>query len=124
MEALDTKLLLKIFVKSPDGITNSIWVHFCYVQKEVYDEFLNTSKSSEDQLNDILSRWCFEDFGVRLPMNKQEDLSTLKDLIKDLYKGMYPEFYRDSSTDRQGWTRIWVNHKMKEEIEKNGKSGN
>lgn len=124
MEALDTKLLLKMSIRGSDGAISNTWVHFCYVQKDIYDQFLSTSKSSEDQLNNILSRWCFEEFGVKLLMDKPEDLATLKELIKDRYKSMYPEFYRDSSTDRQGWTRIWVNHKMREEIEKNGESGN
>lgn len=123
MDAISTKLLLKIqdVTKTPIEFR---WVHLCYVDTEVYEEFCETLEPYEnydDEFNGILSRWCAEEFGINLKMNTQEDLNALKELIKNLYRERYPEVYRDSKTDRQGWIRIWVTQKMRKEIEAHGK---
>lgn len=113
---VDTKLLLKV----QDGDASK-WLHLCYVDTDVYVKFVSLSGGTEEQLNDTLSKWCKEEFNVDLPMATLEDLSTLRDLIKEKYRVEYPDLYRDSKTDRQGWTRIWVTEKMRKETEGNGK---
>lgn len=121
MDALEIKLLLKIQDKNDEGVVvGSKWVHFCYVDTKLYTKFL-TIIDSEEELNGILSAWCKEDFGVDLSMATSEDLQTLRDLIKEHYKNKYPEVYRDSSTDRQGWTRIWVTENMRKVVQNSGK---
>lgn len=112
----DTKLLLKISNPEDNG---EKWVHLCYVDTDIYEEFIK-SQSSDTSLNDILSSWCKEDFGVTLPLQTTEALATFRMLVKNHYRTTYPDVFRDSETDRQGWTRIWVTNKMKEAVE-NGK---
>ena len=112
----DLKLLLKI--KNPDEACER-WVHLCYVDSDVFTEF-SKLPLHDMPLNSILSGWCKEDFDVDLPLQTTEELATFRNLIKEQYKTKYPELFRESETDRQGWTRIWVTNKMKESIE-NGK---
>lgn len=112
----DIKILLKIV----DPETNQPrWVHLCYADGNTYAEYLNehpnTSESSEF-MNTTLSRWAKEDFDIDLAMDNLEDMATLKSHVKELYREKYPEIYRDSNTDRQGWLRLWVNNKMKEDM--------
>ena len=114
MNATDTKLLLKI-----QDEVDVRWVHFCYVETEVYKKFIDIV-GSEEKLNTLLSIWCKSDFQVDMSMVTSEDLQTLRDLIKDRYKTIYPELYRDSSTDRQGWTRVWVTEKMRKVVQEFG----
>ena len=117
MESQDIKLLVRVYM---DDSEEFHWIHFCYVDDELYKKF---ASMYEDQvtLNEILARWCKEDFNIDSKMDKIGDIFQLKELIKDVYKEKYPELFRDSKTDRQGWTRIWMTEKMREEIEFHGK---
>ena len=107
----DIKLLLKI--TDPD--TNMpLWVHLCYADEAVYKDYL-LKHPHGGYMNAVISKWAKQDFDVELTMDTNEDLNTLKNLVKEKYKEKYPEVYRDSNTDRQGWLRLWLNNKMKEE---------
>lgn len=117
MESQDIKLLVRVYT---DDSEEFHWIHFCYVDDELYKKFIAIHEDGIS-LNDLLARWCKKDFNIDSKMDKLEDVSQLKNLIKDVYKERYPELFRDSRTDRQGWTRIWVMEKMREEIELNGK---
>ena len=119
MVLTDTKLLLKV-QESIDEPMKHKWIHLCYVDSEVYKAFIELI-GPEEYINKYLSLWCREDFGVDLNMNVLEDLNALRGLIKEHYKNSYPKVYRDSTTDRQGWTRIWVTEKMREAVENSGK---
>lgn len=108
----DAKILLKII----DSETNTPkWIHLCYADEAIYSEY-TLQNTASGYMNNVLSRWAEEDFKVNLSMESVEDVATLKSLVKELYKEKYPEVYRDSATDRQGWLRLWVNNKMKEEL--------
>ena len=109
----DAKVLLKI----TDPETNaSRWVHLCYVDDDIYREYLQYRNETICYMNEILSRWAAEDFKVTLSMNSIEDILALKSLVKEFYREKYPEVFRDSTSDRQGWLRIWMNNKMQEEL--------
>ncbi len=103
-----TKLLVR---------TNEKWIHLCYIESDLLQKFLGATKKS---LNEYITLWCKEDFNVDFEVTTPEDLYHLKAMIKEHYKKTYPEVVLDAKTDRQGWTRVWVTNKMKEEVE-NGK---
>ena len=44
------------------------------------------------------------------------EIEVLKGLVKNFYKRAHPELYIDSPTDRQGWLRVWLTKKIKEEL--------
>lgn len=109
----DAKILLKI---TDTETKTSRWIHLCYADETVYNDYILQNPDSS-YMNEVLSRWCKEDFNQDLSMNSIEDVATLKGLVKELYREKYPEVYRDSDTDRQGWLRLWVTSKMKEELD-------
>ena len=112
MERTDTKILIKLH----DGYTTK-WVHLCYVDSELYKEFLQTPVGSKT-INELILNWSKNDFGVPLStLSNMADLEVVKELIKKTYKALYPDLYRDSETDRQGWIRVWITNNMKKEIE-------
>ena len=119
MVSNDTKLLLKV-QENIDDSTRHKWVHLCYVDAEIYKKFMELV-GPEEYINRFLSAWCKEDFHIDMSMDTSEDLIALRGLLKGYYKNNYPEIYRDSTTDRQGWTRIWVTEKMRKVVEDNGK---
>jgi hypothetical protein len=110
------KLLLKVCEQTPFGNKIEKWVHVCYVDSQLHKEILEKYPAFGNQFNELLSRWCMEDFQVRLNMTTWEDLLLLRELVKKHYKDAYPDIYNPSETDRQGWMRVWVTKKMKEEI--------
>lgn len=112
MDTIDTKVLLKI-----ENDTGYKWVHLCYVDTKIYEEF---KKFCSGDLNKSLSDWCREDFNTELQVKSSEDLQRLKDLLKEYYQKIYPELYRDSRTDRQGWIRVWVTDKMRKAVQNIG----
>lgn len=113
----DVKILIKLQKLSPiTRVYHPYWTHLCYIDEELYKRFLDEKKMATVDLNQIISKWCKEDFGINLVVNKQEDLDSLKSVVKAHYESFYPELYRESKTDRQGWVRIWITKKMKEEL--------
>ena len=108
----ESKIVLKI--NNPEK-ENFRWVHLCYADKDIYSKYAEVNEIL--YMNESLSKWAKEDFNIDLTMDSVEDIYKLKELVKELYKEKYPEIYRDSNTDRQGWLRLWVNSKMKEELD-------
>ena len=107
------KLLLKVL----DAPNNKVkWVHFCYVGQNLYNQYLAENDLTTSSFNEIFSRWCQEDFRLDLAMASTKDVRILRAAIKDFYKRAYPDVYLNSETDRQGWSRIWVTKKMKEDL--------
>lgn len=109
----------KVTVKCYDDSLKSMsWVHLCYVQPNLWASF-KKKLSDERSLNDFLSKWAAEDFGVTLKVNSIEDLSELKALIKNKAQTQYPHIYLKTNIDSQGWIRVWVQeHLMKERNKK------
>lgn len=107
------KLLIKVVNESHD---QAEWTHFSYVDGELFSRFLKEKGLGTGDMNDVLSRWAHEDFGVELAMSSKRDIEILKMIVKDFYKRAHPDLYIESSTDRQGWLRVWISRKMKEEL--------
>ena len=113
-----TKVLLKVLDANDDRIK---WVHLCYLSSDLYNKFIYERDMKTIDMNDILSRWCKEEFLVDLHMATSKDIHLLKELVKDFYKRAHPEYVLDSKTDRQGWLRVWITRKMMEELKIYGK---
>ena len=90
------------------------WIHMCYIDRTLHNAY---TAQVHHVNNESLSKWCKEDFGVDMEVKTDADLNKLKDMVKDLYSEKYPELYYESTTDHQGWFRIWVQNKMKEELD-------
>ncbi len=113
----ETNALTKILIKIFDKETNSNrWVHLCYVPETLYEMYKTQMSEHLLGLNDTLSRWLKEDFDVDVSVTDTLGLETMKSLVKEYYKETYPEIYLEQSTDRQGWLRVWIVKKMREEL--------
>lgn len=108
-----TKIVIKLLNEETDRIE---WVHLCYFDKNLYNTYLEKKGVLSTDLNSIISRWCKEDFGIDLNMSRKEDIIILKTIVKDFYKTAYPDVYIESETDHQGWFRVWLTRKMKEDL--------
>lgn len=108
-----TKLLIKVVNEQTENVE---WTHISYISPDIYNRYMKENNLTSADLNDVISRWCYEDFRVKLPMSTNKDIAVLKSLIKDFYKRAHPELYIESPTDRQGWIRIWLTKKMKEDL--------
>ena len=108
-----TKILLKVLNINKNQVE---WVHFCYIDQELYNKFLNEKNPQGEPMNATIARWCNEDFCVDLNMSSTTDVIMLREIVKDFYKRAHPDVYIDSKTDRQGWLRVWVTRKIKEEL--------
>ena len=111
------KLLLKVI---DDRTGHGKWLHLCYIPEDLFNEYKKNRPQDVGNMNGTLSRWAKEDFGRDIFVNTVSELETLKVLVRDYCKEAYPEVYLDQSTDRQGWLRVWISKKMKEELENNG----
>lgn len=112
------KLLIKIVEPSPDSDAIKYkWIHFCYVPEELCKAYKEEYSEDFTNFNATLARWAKADFDKELSVEKAEDIDTLRGLIKDYCKQVYPDIYLEQATDRQGWLRVWVTKKMKEELE-------
>ena len=108
------KINVKVFREGKEA-----WVHFCYVPpnlKREFDELANTQCNWNIWW---LNKWAKEQFDIEV--DTWEELDILKEAIRKSYKLMYPELYMESSTDNQGWLRVWYTQNMKEELENVGK---
>lgn len=108
-----TKVLIKVVNEKHD---RTEWTHISYIDSSLYKNFLNSKYIATFEMNDYLSRWAKEDFNVSIPMSSKNDIQVLKELVKNFYKRAHPELYIESATDRQGWFRVWLTKKMKEEL--------
>lgn len=107
------KLVIKILNEPSDRVE---WVHLAYIDKNLYDRFLHEKNIESTDMNEQISRWAKEDFNIELSMSSSRDLYILRGLVKDFYKRAHPELFIDSVTDRQGWIRVWITKKMREEL--------
>ena len=111
--------LTKILIKISENSTSK-WTHLCYVPENLYGSYKMQFSDRLLNLNETLSRWAKEDFDVDLAVIETEELETLKSLVREHYKQAYPDVYLEQTTDRQGWLRVWVIKKMKEDLGING----
>lgn len=107
------KIVIKVVNEAHDRVE---WTHISYIDNTLYMRFLKEKQIETIDLNDYLSRWAKEDFNVDIAMASKNEIRVLKELVKDFYKRAHPELYIDSSTDRQGWFRVWLTRKIKEEL--------
>lgn len=112
------KVLIKVVNEEHDSTE---WTHISYVDSGLYKSFMDHEKIETTDLNDYLSRWAKEDFNITTAMASKNDIRVLKELVKDFYKRAHPELFIESNTDRQGWFRVWLTKKMKEELNIDGK---
>jgi len=63
----------------------------------------------------LLSKWAKNDFMID-SMNTLSDVDRLRAAIKIHYKEKYPEIFIDTSTDAQGWIKIWCRTHILEEV--------
>lgn len=108
-----SKVLIKVVNEEHD---RAEWTHISYIDKSLYENFLEEKSIETVELNDYISRWAKEDFNISLAMCSKNDIRVLKELVKDFYRRAHPELYIESPTDRQGWLRVWLTRKIKEEL--------
>ena len=110
-----SKLVIKVF----DDLDGSLhWMHFCYVNKELYLSFLELMDCDRADLTQFFSKWLKEEFCIDLGMTKRRDIEVLKEIIRDKYRRAHPHLFIEGTTDRQGWLRIWVSEHMEKEIKR------
>lgn len=107
------KIVLKVLNTERDKIE---WVHVSYMDRNLYNRFVQENDLKYSDLNDYFSRWAKEDFNITLSMSSTNDIKVLKKLVRGYYKRAHPEIFIDSTTDRQGWMRMWLTRKIKEEL--------
>ena len=108
---------IKMVIKVSDPVIGGVhWVHLCYVERELYLQYLKEMDITSNDLNEVLSRWVKENFKIDLPIKSVKDLEVLRNFVKDYYKQTYPDLYIESPTDNQGWMRVWVTKRMKEDL--------
>lgn len=118
---MENQNLTKVIIKIRVSETSHKWVHLCYIPQVLFDEYREKTKEGFSNLNELLSRWVKEDFNVDLKVDTYENLEALKCLVKVKYKELYPEIFLDQPTDRQGWLRVWLVKKIREELKSDGK---
>lgn len=107
--------LTKLVIKLENG-----WAHMCYVPSELYQAWKDKTQTTFCDWNETLTHWVKEDFNKAIQVETVTEFKELKTLVKEYYRVTYPDVYLDQPTDRQGWLRVWVIKKMKEELELNG----
>lgn len=118
------KGLRKILVKViRDGSIE--WVHFSAIDSNLYKRFLEATDTRPSDLNDYLSRWCKDDFDVRLRMYKYADIYHLKKAINERFEAEYAELYGSAEMPEiRGWVRMWLSQHMEMEVLKIEQSRN
>lgn len=112
------KVLIKVINDETD---KAVWEHVSYVDEKLYKYFLKKMDCSTSEFADWLSKWVKQDFNAELSMTHKNDILILKKLVKDRYKKSHAQLFIDSSTDRQGWVRVWVTRKIMEELKEYNK---
>jgi hypothetical protein len=112
--------LIKLLIKIDSGDTNK-WVHLCYIPEKICNSYKEKYPDYASDLRGTIARWSKEDFGKEIIVETAEDLETLKGAVKEFCKEAYSDIYLEQVTDRQGWMRVWITRKMKEDLSNNGK---
>lgn len=119
---MKSETLKKVQIKVIDDISDSIkWEHVAYVDRDLYDVFLHDMGCSRAEFANYIAKWVKQDFNYTITMAHRNDIEVAKALVKKRYQKAYPELFVDSPTDRQGWMRMWLNKKMKDELKYYGK---
>ena len=109
------KLIVKVLDENKDQL---VWEHLCYVPGDLYLTFLKQKEIERVEMSDYLSIWAKRDFNIDLPMTTAKDILILRELIVNKYRTVYPHMARKTSTDRQGWVRVWVSDNMDREMQR------
>ena len=112
-----SKLLIKLFTDECKGYK---WIHLCYIPEELLTEYREKCPENLKDFNVTITRWCNEDFNSDVAVTTQSALDELKSLVRAKYQQEYPDIFLNQPTDRQGWLRVWITTKMKEDLERNG----
>ena len=101
-------------------ILPSKWVHLCYIDRELYDEFLNTvAYPNKRSMISYLRDWFKAEFNLEI--TDLNSIITLKQTIILHQISRMPinlEVKANPSFDRYGLVRLWVSDRMRMEIEK------
>lgn len=108
-----TKVLIKLLNEDKNLAE---WVHVCYVDSDLYNKFIEHFDLTSSDLNEIMARWIKENFNIDMVLSRKADLEAFKGILKDHYKNVYPELFTENNIDRQGWMRVYVTQKMKEDL--------
>lgn len=108
----------KVLVKLLDENSNTTkWFHLCYVDTDLYNKYIEHFDLTSLDLNEIIARWMKENFNYSMVVSRKDDLKIVKELVQDYYKRVYPELYMPvNGIDRQGWMRVFVQKKMREDL--------
>ena len=98
-----------------------VWTHFCYVNPEIFEAFLEVTNTKRTQMKKWLTKWAEEDFNWVIDFSEFSHIKLLKELVIDKYRRVYPHLYYNNAVDTHGWMRCWVSEKMGKEIRKNDK---
>lgn len=92
------------------------WVHFCYVPRELEEEFNTKVNKHNLPIYNWIMKWGAEDYELDSIID-ENSFEILKSHIQEQYRQEYPEIYLPSNTDSQGWLRVWTTKHMKKEID-------
>lgn len=95
------------------------WSHFCYISKDLYEEFLAVTGCDRSELGAFLSIWAKGDFDEEMSMSFFEDIERLRYLINKKYAEEYAELYaltKEENPRINGWIRMWTSQHMRVEI--------
>jgi len=116
---MSDKELNRIKVTLPvldERINKTHWIHICYLNRNLYLTFLQKMGCTRAEVADFMAKWAKKDFNMNLSMSCVRDIAILKELIRDRYRIAHPNIFLNTSTDRQGWFRIWMTEKMEREL--------
>lgn len=113
----------KILLKTIDH-GELVWVHFCYVPIEIWDEFQEATGTTGCEMGAWLSKWAKDEFDLALHMAKREDIEVLKKAIQISYEDRYYELYSPTLGKARppmyGIIKNWTSLRMKMEAAKYG----
>lgn len=98
------KVMLKVV--SDNEFRDQIWVHFCYVPKDMYDTFVY--KKGEFLLTEFIQKWAKEDFAFSKSLSRHSNIELLRKAIRDNV------YISDIGTT--GVTKYWLCKHIMEEI--------
>ena len=82
----------KISLKVDRG-GQTCWTHFCYINPEIFDAFMQITHTRKSGLAKWLSKWAEEDFNWVIDFSEYSHIKLLKELVIDKYRRVYPHLY-------------------------------
>lgn len=104
-------VMYKVIVKIANTKGHKVWRHFCYAPLALV---LKYERDTDKRLSESILEWVQKDFDIT--MDDSKTMRKAKDQIKAAYRDKYPNIYLESDTDNQGWARVWLVEKIKEEL--------